>query len=462
MADEAQAAGVRPDTGAWRSRVGLLLLLAAFTYIWIVPLVVPRGVYLWGHYRIRDLYLGFPVAVATFSALLALSRPPEQRRRAALALTAAGIGLVLSVYAVDVLYVFGFLGLWRTDYWLDYINIPRTIGITDSELGYTLKPGVSFHGRKNEYAYDTLYRTDENGFRNPLGLRAAEIVCLGDSYTEGSEVPEERTYTRRFGDLAGMTAVNLGRGGYGPQQELIVLRRFGLKYDPKVVVWQVFEGNDLIDAGRFVSWKRGEKGQIPPLTKRFFDNSLFNKAAALTAPRGREPDKNALKVSMQYPGEAPKQTWVWGTYAPDEPERKAAELAELTRCIEEARQLCDEHGIRFVVVFVPIMLRVMDPYVLWSSPADRARFLPTGRVEDPQDMGSHLARFCVKSRCDYIDLFSRFRREAAKGRHIYLPTDQHLDLEGHQLVAEELLRWLRQENIEWGKRRMAEWESSDP
>ena len=50
--------------------------------------------------------------------------------------------------------------------------------------------------------------------------------------------------------------INLARGAYGPQQELIVLKRYGLAYEPRFVVWQLFEGNDLVDAEAFAEWKK--------------------------------------------------------------------------------------------------------------------------------------------------------------------------------------------------------------
>jgi hypothetical protein len=45
--------------------VGLALLATAFSYIWLLPLVRPRGELFWGYYQITDLLIGIPVGLAT-------------------------------------------------------------------------------------------------------------------------------------------------------------------------------------------------------------------------------------------------------------------------------------------------------------------------------------------------------------------------------------------------------------
>ena len=86
---------------------------------------------------------------------------------------------------------------------------------------------------------------DRNGFRNPADLDRADIVVLGDSYIEAPMILDKALSTTVLGRLQGRPVANLGNSGYGPQQELAVLKRFGLPLRPEVVVWAFFEGNDL-------------------------------------------------------------------------------------------------------------------------------------------------------------------------------------------------------------------------
>ena len=78
-----------------------------------------------------------------------------------------------------------------------------------------------------------VIRYDRNGFRNAKTLETAEVVVIGDSYVEGYLMSDEHLLTTHLSKLQGMSVANLGHSGYGPQQELAVLRRFGLPLKPK-------------------------------------------------------------------------------------------------------------------------------------------------------------------------------------------------------------------------------------
>lgn len=88
---------------------------------------------------------------------------------------------------------------------------------------------------------------DKNGFRNSHEIREADLVVIGDSYIEGYLTSEANLLTSILADLQGNPVANLGHAGYGPQQELAVLKRFGLPLKPKTIIWAFFEGNDFID-----------------------------------------------------------------------------------------------------------------------------------------------------------------------------------------------------------------------
>jgi hypothetical protein len=92
--------------------------------------------------------------------------------------------------------------------------------------------------------------TDADGFRNSLPEKAAyDIVALGDSFTRASGVATP--WTQKLAEYSGSDVLNLGEVGFGPQDELKVLRQYGLSKHPKWVVLAYFEGNDLYDASSF-------------------------------------------------------------------------------------------------------------------------------------------------------------------------------------------------------------------
>src|SRR5262249_5095540 len=92
------------------------------------------------------------------------------------------------------------------------------------------------------YPYDV--RFDQHGFRNDTDLASADIAVIGDSFVEAGMVASERLMSTTLSRLLGCTVANLGQVAYGPQQELEVLKRYGVALRPRLIVWAFFEGND--------------------------------------------------------------------------------------------------------------------------------------------------------------------------------------------------------------------------
>jgi hypothetical protein len=95
---------------------------------------------------------------------------------------------------------------------------------------------------------------DARGYRTrPLAPPGADsntrVVVLGDSIAAGYGVSDEQTFPRLL-DVRdnGIAVENLAVEGYGPGQELLVLRRDGLRQQPDVVVLAVCLRNDFVDS----------------------------------------------------------------------------------------------------------------------------------------------------------------------------------------------------------------------
>ena len=160
----------------------------------------------------------------------------------------------------------------------------------DQLLSYVRKPNFSWRRQTypDQFSPVVTYNTDANGFRNPPGVDMAEIAFIGDSFTEAGTIPLEKTFPRLVEQKLGTTIVNLGRGGYGPPQEVAVLWKYALQYKPKTVVWTLFEGNDIKDAQMY--YKGGFRElTLPPATNWlqmgtiWFDNIQLHE---LEAPPG--------------------------------------------------------------------------------------------------------------------------------------------------------------------------------
>ena len=87
---------------------------------------------------------------------------------------------------------------------------------------------------------------DARGYRNPTALDHADIVVLGDSQTEGASVPQSDIWSSVAGDNLGVTAYNMGIGGWSATQAAFVFRD-ALALDPEVIAYALYFGNDFLE-----------------------------------------------------------------------------------------------------------------------------------------------------------------------------------------------------------------------
>ncbi len=94
---------------------------------------------------------------------------------------------------------------------------------------------------------------DADGFRAGSGLPYdRSVLFIGDSFTEGRGVSDDETFARaaeRALRRAGLRvrSLNAGNRGFGPAQELKVLRRVLARFSVDAIVVQSFPMNDLSD-----------------------------------------------------------------------------------------------------------------------------------------------------------------------------------------------------------------------
>jgi hypothetical protein len=412
------------------ARAALAGLWLAILYFWMVPAVQPRGHY-FGRYADLDLAIGIPLAVVTLWATMGFLLPRRNRRAFAIASIAIVLPAAALFLALDVFHAFFVLGAWEKNFWLDQGHITRVYNKPHPNLGFVRAGGISWGDSGREH-----YRTDENGFRNPPGLSQADVVFIGDSYTEAAEFPEEETFVGRVAAATGLAAANLGRGAYGPQQELIVLRRYGLPLSPRFVIWQIFEGNDLVDAQQFERWRQDPESGDISLFRRYFSNSLARQwlketleLPALSGPPAtlRYRDGSREDFSVRYHERQAAR--------PDDPG-----LIATRRAIEEGHRICGERGVELLVIFIPTMLRVLKQDIEFLREEDRAEYVWR---EDAVHFESALAGLCGRIGCAYLNLEPALRKAAAHdNRGLFIPSDEHLAARGHLVAAENIAAWL--------------------
>lgn len=279
---------------------------------------------------------------------------------------------------------------------------------------------------------------DKNGFRNDQDLTSAEIAVIGDSYVESPMMPGSLLVTTRLAEIQRKTVANLGQSGYGPQQELAVLKRYALPLHPKSVVWVFYEGNDLLDAlgyAEAVSFLNSNWNSIDTVWNRSLTKNSLSWLIRIF--RGCVP-KQHLKTSHAtvLDGEG-KEYRVYfkdfstsGLLTPQEIEA----LRKSVAAIEEAYRLVQNEGARFIVVFAPTAFRVYHDIVNFDIDGGN---ITQNELNDLPDR-FHKMITEISPDIGYLDLTPALNSALRKNSLVFLSDDTHWSSEGHRVVAEAL------------------------
>lgn len=289
--------------------------------------------------------------------------------------------------------------------------------------------------RGHEYPVDVHY--DQNGFRNDADMDRADVVVIGDSFVEASRTPAAQLLTTRLAETLHARVLNLGQAGYGPQQERIVLERFGLPAHPRVVVWLFFEGNDLNDSRRYRDLRRtAERFSIDHFSA--WQRSLVHNVgrrlrAALSAPQSDFAlgNRRSGLIHANARGGVQRMYYVYRPIGPSDD--CMAELSGVEDIIEDAAACCAKHGSRFVLGFVPTNYRVYRDLCRFDSGADAADWTIN-------DLPERLRSWAGAHGIDCVDLTPRLHEAAQNGTLVYELDDSHWTPEGNRVAALALAR----------------------
>jgi acetyltransferase AlgX (SGNH hydrolase-like protein) len=255
--------------------------------------------------------------------------------------------------------------------------------------------------------------------------------------------------TTQLAQRLNKTVVNLGRTSYGPQQELEVLRRYGLALHPQVCVWAFYEGNDLQDLDQYDAQRRSVcRLASRPDALLYYDRSLTRNSLefAIRTWLRPEPMLAAVLYSGQFIDRSGRSREFYfatgvqhGEGDPQLPREQCRQLQRFRSVLSQAHELCARNGIDLVVVFLPAKFRVYRPYCQFA-PDSPCRNWPVdelaGAVEKMvHDVGPEIV---------FLNLAPSFQAAAASGELLYLPDDTHWSADGHHLAARGIARSLTQ------------------
>lgn len=311
-------------------------------------------------------------------------------------------------------------------------------------VGYIGRPDTLIETSGGEV--DFAFVSDENGFRNPSPWPdSVEVLIVGDSQAMGYGVADEDVWVNVLRDGLGPNRViTLGMAGAAPQQYTRLYETFGVDLAPRVVLFGLFPGNDLMDARQFADWlAAGAEGNFhvwryfggdveEPDATPFWQRSylylglrafranarLQSSGKTITFPDGR-------KVVLA-PGMVSRQA------RRADPDHGDFQL--VMEAIEEGRRLAQENDSEFIVLLFPTKEEVYLPL----------QGEPTPKLVEP--FAEELGRRGIP----LLDLTPVLMREAEAVGRLFFQYDGHPDSLGNRVIARTVLEHLRRHADEYG------------
>jgi lysophospholipase L1-like esterase len=329
----------------------------------------------------------------------------------------AAIGVVILGVSVAVLFVVG-EGLCR-------------LFFPDTQLRYVSDPEALFRLAPRQHASIVLGSglPAPTARINELGVRGASvdtsrptILVVGDSFTFGSGVADDETFSARLGQWFGpdTTVVNGGQPGYGVSQMATTLRRLGDVLRPRLVIVVIWQGDflrqplDASERARFI--RRQQFSQIAKTS--VLVTHLYRRVERLMLSTGQ----GSLVFRV---GEGD-----WDSKSGAEAVLKAhltgmrADASRLLAMHEEARR----YGKGLLLV-------------LW--PKEDFAHLPEAEQELAQHLTSELDAFGREHGIPFISVQPAMQRVASKAK-LLIPDDWHPTPLAHCLAAERIAEKLQE------------------
>lgn len=114
--------------------------------------------------------------------------------------------------------------------------------------GWTEKPGSQYLERITTEDDWSLHTYNEDGFRDTFNSGERNVIVLGDSFTRGTLVGDNETFTFLLDAWTPDTAFhNYGIGNYGTANELALYQDIADEKEHQLVILAYFLGNDAAD-----------------------------------------------------------------------------------------------------------------------------------------------------------------------------------------------------------------------
>ena len=308
-------------------------------------------------------------------------------------------------------------------------------------------------------------RSDETGFCNPRGRydgrSQIDVITVGDSFTWCHALLPDQTWTFGLETRSGLSTYDLGLGGLGPYEYLEVLREFGLAKKPRIVVMNIYGGNDLRDSVDYHRYREAvREGKDPPadgpqpvapalaasiVGRHSYALNLLLAMTSRAVHRSSDQEKKGVDLHYTIDGvdgpipfnlENRDRDEVVAARHATEPESSPALWSE---ALVRFGALGREHEFRPVVTYTPSAHTVYADQLRFEDPSVKPVL---ASLDDAQR--TYLSEHAWAYGYDFFDLTPALReaaRQPRADRLLYDPVHMHFTARGHEVVARALAEY---------------------
>ncbi|HIG39808.1 MAG: SGNH/GDSL hydrolase family protein [bacterium] len=398
------------------------------------------------------------------------------------------------VYKVIAVLTSTFVGIFTVILGSQWLLAPRYVeeSVTQTKNGVQLQ-GMVRYRRPNQF-YELIFKDeplthrsypsapdghgpveieltiDRYGYRNKDLQENYDIVVVGDSFTTGSNVSDSQMWSVLLSQRLGQSIYNLGASGSDPQVYLNNFVQLGLKFNPKTVIFMIYEGNDFrTKAARLAAEDISLGDKISTMTKnspvtaglrRLSSEVIEAINADATVPGYQEklgwmPVQIGTGSGADYYGFKPKRLGY--LYGSEDEFRQSREWQFAKGIFEEMEQVARDEGFRLLVVYAPSKPHVIFPLVeenvsaeqIRSFVAYRKKSLPPAKEFKAKlvaELGSQeyvLRDFCEQAGIEFVSATRLLQQMSSAGEQTYYTYDQHWTPAGNELVASMIGNYLK-------------------
>jgi hypothetical protein len=317
-----------------------------------------------------------------------------------------------------------------------------------------------------------ILTADKRGFRNKTDLEKYDIVILGDSFAEGSNVTDNDVWAALLAQKSKLTVYNLGMAAGHPGTYLETFKKFGLALSPKTVFCMLYEGNDFRDSNfqredtfgyylfnyfrsspirrafmEFLIRHLGSRGSNTLVGSVTSSHNLLDVDAAIvnalswlpvSVPDGHDAKYYAFTVKRLSADFESRDTFL-----------RSKGCQKTFDKLRQIKEMCNAKNIRFIIVYAPDKPHVLLPLIRHKvssenlrafmaleegglPPADKLMDTVLDRVEVKESV---VKEFCRQESIEFISLTEPLRQGITQGQQLYFTYDQHWTPIGHEVTA---------------------------